>query len=138
MCHLTSAETDRHLDTIAVAQKLHRVLQLGVEIVVADTRRHANLLHFHDTLILLGFLGAFGLFKPELAVIHDFAYGRFRIGRDLHEIQSLLCCDTVRFLAGYDTQLLTVFPDQSNFFVDDGIIQFMFRLCDLYTPPSSE
>ena len=46
--------------------------------------------------------------------------------------------DTVRFLAGYDTQLLTVFPDQSNFFVDDGIIQFMFRLCDLYTPPSSE
>ena len=57
--HLASAESDCYFDAIAVFDELDSVLQLDVEIVRADTRRHTYLLYLDDMLIFTRFFFAF-------------------------------------------------------------------------------
>ena len=76
MSHLSASEADRNLDTVAVSKEFECRLELGLKVVLADARGHADLLDVHDTLVLLGFLFTLCLFKAEFAVVHDLADGR--------------------------------------------------------------
>jgi len=125
MSHLTAAEADGDLDTVAISDELLGVFELGVEIADINTRRHPDFLDLHHVLVLLRFLFPLALLKTELAVIHQLADGRDSLGRDLDKIQTLLIGNLQRLIGRHDTELFTFGTDQSDLLVVDILIQFM-------------
>ena len=125
MVAISAAETHRDLQPVAVQQEFLSVFQLGIEIVVTDTRGHADLLDLNDTLILTGFLFLFGLLKAEFAVVHDFAHGRLCLRRDQDKVHLPLFSDAERLLAGHDTELFAFLTDQANFRFADLFVEQM-------------
>ena len=125
MRHFTAAEPNGHLDSIAVLQELQCALDLDIEVVGVDTGRHPNFLDFGHMLILLGLFFLFGLFKAELAVVHDLAHRGGGIGRDLYQVQPLIISSCKRIPGGHDTKLFTCGVDHADFLVSDILIELM-------------
>ena len=125
MGHLSAAEANGDLDTVAISDELLGILELGVEIADIDARRHANLLDLHHVLVLLCFLLLLALLETELAVVHQLANGRDSLGRDLDKIQTLFIGDLQRLIGGHDAHLFTFGTNQADLLVVDILIQFM-------------
>ena len=113
MGHFSAAEADGNFDPVAVGQELLAVFQLGVKVVLADTRAHPDLLDLDHSLILLGFLLLLGLLKAELAVVHHLADRGIGARSYLDQIQLPLHSDLQRLLGRHDTQLCAVITDGS-------------------------
>ena len=106
--HLTAAEADGDLHTVAVSQELLGRADFGVEVANVDTGGHADLFDFHHMLVLLGFLFLLGLLKAELAVVHELAHRGNCIGGDLHQVQTGLVGITLSLGSGHNAQLTAV------------------------------
>ena len=100
---------------------------LDLQVVYVNARGQADLLDLYHALILARFLLALGLLKAELAVIHNAANRRLRLGSDLDQIHASLNGDIKRLFCGYDTELLTVVGNQTDFFVADLFVDLMFH-----------
>ena len=98
-------------------------------------QRKADLLGLNDVLVFPGFLFSFRHFKAILAVVHDLADGRFRIGRDLDKIEVAAFGDLQRLGAGHDAELLAVVSDETDLLVADRIVDLQFFDSDGQTPP---
>ena len=86
MGHFATAEAQRDLGLVAVAEEANEAAQLRLEVVFIRGRTELDLLHLHDLLLRLGFLSLLLLLIAELAVVHQAADGRRRIGRNLNEV----------------------------------------------------
>ena len=135
MRHFSAAEADRDLDPVSVSKKLERALELRVQVVLADSWRHADLLDLHDALVLLGFLFTLGLLKAVLAVIHDLADGGLCHRGYLDQIKLLFLRDFHGGLRGHYSKLLAVVAYNAYFLVEDLFIDLMIHACDCKTPP---
>ena len=131
MSHLTAAEPHRHLDAIAVLQELLCVLDLDVEIADVDAGGHADLLDLSYMLILLGFFLFFGLLEAELAIVDDLAHRRGGVGRDLHQIQSLIVGHIQSGLGSHNAKLFTIGTDDTDFLISDVLIELMVLFADM-------
>ena len=136
--HLPAAEAHGDLAPVAVGQEFLRVAELDVEIVDVDAGRHPDLLDLYHALILAGFLLALGLLEPELAVIHQLAYGGDSVGRDLDQIQPLLLGHAQRLLRGHEAKLLAGLRDQTDLFIPDLFIGLMTCVSDGKAPPDKK
>ena len=103
-----------------------------------DAGRHPDLLDLYHALILAGFLLALGLLEPELAVIHQLAYGGDSVGRDLDQIQPLLLGHAQRLLRGHEAKLLAGLRDQTDLFIPDLVIGLMTCVSDGKAPPDKK
>ena len=81
-------------------------------------------------LVFTGLFFAFALLKTILAVVHEFAYGRDSLRRDLDQIKTALLCDTQRLVRRHDAHLLAVFSDEPDLPVVDVLVQLMHYLAN--------
>ena len=105
--HLASAELYDHLDLVPIAEKLARVVALGVEVARIDVAGELYLLDLDDLLLLFGFLVLLVSLEPESAVIHHAADRRICLLCDKHQVESFVIravkrrriCDQTKLLA---------------------------------------
>ncbi len=133
--HLSAAETDGYLQTVTFLEEFQTAAEFDVEVIVADTGRHAYLLDFDDALIAAGLLLTLELFEAVLAVIHYPAYGGSGLRRDLDKIEPLLLGDLERLFGGNYTELRAVFSDEADLFIPYLLIDLMSNVADGKTPP---
>ena len=126
MRNRTLAEPDGNLQLVAGLQEFDSLVDLCVEIVGINRRKHTDFLDLHNLLVLAGFLFPLCLLKAELAVVHDPAHRRSRLGRDLDQIQILVIGNLLRFLCGKHTQLCSLIVDYQHLTVPDLFVDLMF------------
>src|ERR1700694_1583539 len=124
--HLTAPEHDRHLDLLALLQKLFDALEFGLEVVLGHLRPELHLLELDDVLaapLVLLFLDRLEL---VLAVVDQAADGRLSLRRELDEVQALLRRDALRGIQAEDSQLIALVVDQAHFLGADLIVDAKF------------
>jgi hypothetical protein len=84
--HLTPAETDRDLQLIAAFKEFNTIPDFIFKIMIVRNGTELHLFDANDLLLLARIFHPLFFFKTELPVVHYFAYGRLRHGRDLHEV----------------------------------------------------
>ena len=137
MRNLTAAETDRHLDLVAILQELRSGLEFHFYVVILDGRRQANFLDVDDLLILSNLALALGLLEAVLSVVHDLADGRLGRRCNLDQIQLPLLCQLERCAGEHDTQLFTVLIDHANLSIANLLINHKIVGANLRYPLSS-
>ena len=133
--HLTSAESDRHLDLVPRFQETDGLADFGVQIVRIDIQRHSDFLDIDRLLILSRLFVPLGLFKTILAIVHDTADRRLRLRRNLDEIEILFSGDPHRFFQLEYAKLSPVRIDDTDLFVADFLIDEQFFFADGKAPP---
>ena len=132
---LPAAEAHGDLQPVPVRQEFLAVLQLRIEVVDADARRHTDLLDLDDPLVLLRLLLPLGLLEAVLPVVHDLADRGIGCGRDLDQVQILFCRDVQRRRRGHDAELSAVAPNEADLLIPDVLIDLMCCVADAETPP---
>ena len=121
MAELAAAEADRHLDSIAVLEKLDRAMQLRQEVARADLRREPHFLEA-DALSTLGLffpLRQLVLVLPEVEETSD-RWGRHRCHLD--EVEALLLRQFKGSWRGHDAQLISLVVDHSDLWDPDHLV----------------
>ena len=112
--HFTPAETDRDLGLVAVFEKTAQIAHLHLVIALFGTGAELDLFDLNLFLLLLCGLGLLGLFELELAVVHDAADRRVRVGHDLDEIEARVQGRLLSFCVRYDADVLAFRVNQPN------------------------
>ena len=136
--HFAATEPDGYLELVALRQELGGLVDLGVEVVGVDVERQADLLDFHDFLVLLGFFFPFLHFKTVLAVVQDLAHRRLGLRGDLDQVKVLVHGHAQRVARGHDAHLGTIGADQADLLVADALVDLQFfgiAAGDWNTPP---
>ncbi len=133
--HLTAAETNRNFHLVAAFHKADGMTHLGLKIGDIGVESEAHLFDFHDTLIFARFFFALGLLETILAVIHDAANGRLRIGSNLDQVEIALVGELLRIARRHNAELFAVVTDHADFRVADLLIDLRFFRSDVNTPP---
>jgi hypothetical protein len=111
--HLSPAETQGHLDAIAIFDKALDLPSLGVEVVLVRLRAKANLFHEHDLLVLAGLPVLLLLLVLEATVVDQAGHRGDRRGGNFYEIEPARAGHGEGFLGGQDAELLAVLTDES-------------------------
>src|SRR5690606_22492943 len=101
------------------------VVHLHLKIVIVDFGAHAELFDRDALLLLAGFPLPFALLVLPLAVVHDAAYGRGRVGRDLDKVEVVTLGGFEGLLGSEDADLVSLrvddaHPSAANLLVDAG------------------
>jgi hypothetical protein len=89
------------------------VVLLGGVVAHVDLGAKLHLLDLDLDLLLAGGLGLAVLLILELAIVHDLADRRLRVGSDLHEVEVLLVGDALGVANAEQTKLGTIDADQA-------------------------
>ena len=120
--HLSTAEHDRDLDLVTLAEELLDLAGLRVEVAGADLGAVLHLLHGDVRGLLAGFLRPLGSLVLVLAVVHDPAHRRVGLVGHLDQVEVLLPGDRQRFGQWADAQLLSVGGDQADLTSPDALV----------------
>ena len=137
MRHLPAAEHDRHLDPRALFQEPDDVPLLDPVVVRVDLGAHLHLLDLDPRLLLPGLLLADVPLVLDLAVIHDPADGRVRLGRHFHEVQVQVLGTPQGVLDRDDPDLRAVRPHEPDLGCPNPVIHTCFKR-DPASPPDEE
>lgn len=136
--HLTAAEADGDLDSVAGGQELICVAEFCVQITYVNAGGHTDLFDLDDVLILLGFLFPLGLLEAVLAVVHHLADRRGRFGGNFDQVKTCLCGNGQSVARGHDPELLTIGGNQADLFIPDILIDLMRHVANTETPPTKK
>lgn len=119
----TPAEEYIRLHLVAFLQELLRVLEFEIIVVVISLRSETYLLDYHFRRVRFLLLLLALLLIEELLIVQHTANGRYRVWRNLYEIQVLRIRDVHSLLKRIDTLLYIVahkahFPHAAYLFVD--------------------
>jgi hypothetical protein len=112
--HLTPAEADGDLELVALVEEARRGLDLRLDVVVVDLRRHPDLFPGDGALLLLGVLGLLLLLVAVLAEVEDLGDRRRGVRRDLDEIPAFALRQLERARRRYDPKLGPVGADKAD------------------------
>lgn len=114
MTHFASPE--KHVDFCLVAIGQEATGVVGFELIVMDIGfgSDLNFLDLDLSGLLLRLMKLFLHFIFEFAIVHDPADGRFRLGSDFDEVQTLLVGNFLGFERLDDSQLLAIGSDKPN------------------------
>src|SRR6195256_978902 len=124
--HLAAPEHDRHLDLLALLQKLLDALELGLEVMLGDFRPELHLLELGDVLAAPLVFLLLDRLELVLAVVDQAADGRLSLRRELDEVQALFRRDAFRGIQAEDSQLIALVVDQAHFRRADLIVDAKF------------
>ncbi len=143
MGHLTTTKHDRYLDLVSLFEEFSNVIRFRVEIVIVDFRTVLDLFHGDGVLMLARLLRPLALLIAILPIVHNAAYGRYRLACNLHQIQAAL----FRFADGingtHNPKLIPFFVDHTNLTGPNHSIYsdlFLFYLgdrCILHAGPNA-
>ncbi len=122
MVHLAASEGQRDLHLVALGQEVLHLAGLGVEVAPSDLRAVLHLLDDDVAGLAAGLLGLLRRLVLELAVVHDAADGRVRLGGDLDEVEIELPGEGEGFGQRLDADLLPVVSHQSDLSSPDPIV----------------
>ena len=112
--HLAAAEADRHLELVALIEEPLGGLDLRLDVVVVDLRRHPDLFPDDGLLLLLRVLRLLLFLVAVFPEIEDLRDGRLCVRRDLDEIPALALGKGKRARGRDDAQLRTVGADEAD------------------------
>ena len=135
MRHFTTAEAKGHLGLVAVVQEADEAAQLRLEVVFVRCRAELHFLHLDNLLLGLGFLGLFLFLVAELAVVHQTADRRNRLGGDFDEIDVGFFGHAKGFGGTNNTDLGAVDASQSDFGNSDLTIDPMLAILSYGSSP---
>jgi hypothetical protein len=113
MRELATAEANGDLELVALIEELRGGLDLGLDVVVVDLRRDADLFPRDRALTLLRFLGLLLLGIAVLPEVEDARDRRRRVRRDLDQVVAEVLRMRERTLRRDDSELLVVRADQA-------------------------
>jgi hypothetical protein len=115
VCQFAPAETQRELHAVASGQKAEGVVDLDLQVMVADLGSpDADLLELGLMPVGLGLLLLLALRVHPLAVIHDPANGWLRLRGDLDEVHPGVAGALKGIPNVHDSKLLVGLADQAN------------------------
>jgi hypothetical protein len=114
MGHLAPAETDGHLELVALVEEARRGFDLGLDVVVVDLRGHPDLFPRDGALLLLGVLGFLLFLVAVLAEVEDLRDGRRRVRRDLDQVPAFALGKLQGARCRYDPKLGPVGADEAD------------------------
>src|SRR5204862_6714210 len=120
---LAPAEHDRAAGLVALLEELADGLGLEVVVVLFGLGPELHFLELDDRLLLLGLVGLLLRLVLELAVVHDLADRRLRHRRDLDQVEAILCCFGEGYFEGQDTELLSLWTDDSKLTGADSAVR---------------
>jgi hypothetical protein len=88
--HLAATEAEAGLYLVATSKKAHRLILLGLVVVLIDRDGEFDLFEGDDFLLLAGSALTLFLLVEEAAVILNAADGRNGVGRNLHQVEPTL------------------------------------------------
>jgi hypothetical protein len=112
--HLAPTEPDGDLQLVAFIEEPRRGLDLRLDVVVIDLRRHPDLFPRDRALLLLGVLRLLLLLVAVLPEVEDFGDGGRGVRRDLDEIPTFALRKLERARRGYDPKLRPVGTDEAD------------------------
>jgi len=140
VCHLASLETQRCLDLVALGQKPHSLVLLGLVVVLVHGNRELDFLDDDDLLLLAG--GPFALFLlvEVAAVVLDAANGGDGVGTDFNQVKTALAGDLQCLKGRQDPKLFAVLVDDADLARANAIVNANKRLGSSFvesdgTPP---
>jgi len=112
--HLTAAEPQRDFSLVALFQEAAQIAQLDLVVTFVGRGTEFDFLDLDDLLFGAGFGLPLLFLVLELAVVHQTADWRIRVGRDLDQIHVSLFGKTERIGELYDAQLFSVQTYQAH------------------------
>ena len=127
MLYLSALEPHDDAYLVAACEELVRVVQLRVEVVIADHYGKLYLLRLGALLFFTRFFLFFDLVETEFAVIHYAAYRRRRLRRDKYKIEIFFVCQLSGLFGRHDADGLAVLVDQTDlieiyFVIDQSVV----------------
>ena len=119
---LTSTEHKGYFHAVAAIDKVMGVAELGLVVVVTDIDVEFNLFELGCNLFLLLLFFLLLLLKLELAVVHNTADGRRGGSGDFYKIKTCFVGTDQCLTGRYDSHLLAVFVDTTNFGHADHVV----------------
>jgi len=120
--HLAAAKAQRHFDLVAILQKLEHIAHLHIVIVVVRVGTELHLFDL-DGLLLFTRLSFFLLSLVfEFPVIHDFAYGRIGVWRNLNKVQPGILCHGHCALRCHNTDIFAFRADKAYFVGPNSVV----------------
>jgi hypothetical protein len=119
---LATAEHDRDLDLVPLAEEPHDVTLLGLVVVLVDLGAELHLLDDRVGLVAAGFTGLLGVLVLELAVVHELADRGSAHRGDLDEVEVRLLGQAQRVARGDDADGLAVGSNEPDFRDPDPIV----------------
>jgi hypothetical protein len=120
--HLATAEEHSQLDLVSGVEELRGLTTFRLEVMVVDLGPDADLFQFDDVLMAAGLALFAALLVPELAVVHEPADGRHRVGRHLNQVEAPLAGHLERVKCWNDADLLAVLIDQPDLANPDALV----------------
>ena len=136
--HLATTETQRDFRLVSILQKPDEVTQFDLVVPNIGPRAKFDLLDLNLLELALGRVLALAFFVLKFAEIHNSTNWRFRIRRDLHEIECRVLCLTQSILCGNNSYLLAVSADQTDLRrIDSPVDANLFSCRDVLRPPKN-
>src|SRR5215472_4194622 len=113
--HLAPAMEDHRFYFVAFSEELDDLIFANLIIVLGGGWPELYFLDMRTFLVLLLLVRLLVLLVEELAVIHELADRRHRVGRDFHDIQARIPRGLHRVKQRHYTQLISRFVDYTDF-----------------------
>jgi len=140
VCVLAATEPHRHLTLVTILQEPAQVTQLDVVVADIGPRPELDLLDLGLLLLLACLLFLILLFEDKLAIVHDPAYGRLRVGNDFHQIQAGVTRSAEGLLDTDYSNLLSVCANEPDLRGRDVSVQAIALVLfgDVLVPPADK
>ena len=122
MGHLAAAMEDHGLHLEAVTEKANDLVLAHLKVVLGGGRPKLHFLDVRAFLVLLLFVGFLVLLVEEFSVIDELAYGRNRIGRDFHHIETSFARRLHGVEQGHHAELIPRIVNHANFTSTNALV----------------
>jgi hypothetical protein len=131
MRHLAPAEPYCYLHPVTYFDKLTELSEFDIIVTVLGARPKLYFLDVHLALLLALIVQLLLLLEPELAVVHQTADWRFRIGHQLNQIDPGCFRHTLGLFQRQNAFLFAIFGNQPNFRRGYILVETaLFVVCD--------
>ena len=107
-------ENQGEFHLVSTSEELFGMFDLKIEIMVGNLRPHLDFLYMSHMPVLTCHFGAFCDLIAILAIIHDTAYRRLGVRRDLDKVLARFIRLPLRFLYRDDPDLVPLLIDQAD------------------------
>ena len=128
MGDLSTTEHDGHFNLVALLKKPQGVSDFDLKVVILSLGSHLDFFDIDTRRLLLGLCGTLARLVLVLAVIHDAADRRVRVGRNLHEIEPSLFRCKQSLADAHNTKHFPCVDDDTDFLGSNGAIDARFLL----------
>ena len=130
--HLTTFETERRFDLVAVPEETNSLIFFGLVVVLVYGDGELDFLDGDDLLLFARGAFALVLLVEIFAVVLDFADGRNGIGRNFYEVEGTFASHLESFEGRHDAKLFAVLVDNTDFACANAFVGADERLCGTF------